>query len=322
MKKALVIGINEYPYPNKLRGCVNDAQCISKLLSTNGNFSRNFDVKLLLDSDATKKNIFENIKNLYQNNDFVSLLYFSGHGYDNRDDGSLITVDLEKIKFKEIMEMIDSANTKYNVIILDCCFSGKMANDTCIGDKTVLSENTVILTACRSNEAAVDNGLINHGTFTNLLIAALEGGSADLLGRITPASIYSFIDQALGSWEQRPFFKANVSSFLSLRDVNPKITVELLKKGLALFPSDDYLLQLDPSFEYTNNKWNNEHKPTKPYAKKENVEKMKILQKFNQNGLVIPVDEEFMYYAAMNTKKVKLTELGKNYWKLARNNRI
>lgn len=95
-----------------------------------------------------------------------------------------------------------------------------------------------------------------------------------------------------------------------------------MKKGLELFPSDDYLFQLDPSFEYTNYKWNKEHKPVKPYAKEANVKKMQILQKFNQNGLVNPVDEDFMYFAAMRTKKVKLTELGKHYWYLAKNNRI
>lgn len=322
MKKALIIGINQYPNPNKLKWCVNDALCLNDLLLLNENFTHNFDTKLLLDSEATKDSILENIKKLYKNHDDVSLLYFSGHGYDDKNDGGLISVDDKKITFKEIMRYIELANTKYNIVILDCCFAGKIGNDFYIGDKTVLSENTVILTACRSNEEAIENASLNHGTFTNLLIAALKGGAADLLGRITPASIYSYIDQALSSWEQRPFFKANVSSFLSLRDVNPKVTIEVLKQGLSLFSSADDLFQLDPSFEYTNIKSNKEHKPKKPYAKKENVEKMQILQKLNQNGLVVPVDEAFMYYAAMNSKKVMLSELGKHYWNLVKKERI
>ena len=322
MRKALVIGINKYPKPNQLYGCVNDAKEIESLLKTNGDNTHNFDVKLLLDKDATKKNILSYMSDLYRNNDDVSLLYFSGHGYDDKDDGSLISVDFQKILFKDIMDYIDQAHTKYNVIILDCCFSGKLATETCIGDKTVLSENTVILTACRPNESAIDDLTTKHGTFTSLLISALQGGSSDLLGRITPASIYSYIDQALGSWEQRPYFKANVSSFVSLRNVKCKLTIDILKRGLNCFENEDSKYQLDPSYEFTNVKGNKEHKAIKPYAKKENVAIMKILQLLNQNGLVKPEDEEYMYYAAMNTKKVLLTELGKHYWRLNKKERL
>lgn len=316
MRKALVIGINEYAGKNRLSGCVNDANAIAESLKTNGDLSHNFDVKLLLDNDATRKNIMNAVHDLYKNNDDVSLLYFSGHGYDDKDDGALISIDLQKILFKEIVECIDNAHTKNNIIILDCCFSGKLAVDTCIGDKTVLSENTIILTACRPNEPAIESRTTKHGVFTNLLLSALQGGSSDLLGRISPASIYAYIDQALSSWEQRPFFKANVSSFVSLRTVQPKISVEELKKGMKYFDNEDYQYQLDPSYEYTNYRGNKEHKSIKPYAKEKNVKIMQLLQKFNRNGLVLPVDEVFMYDAAMKSKKVHLTELGKHYWRL------
>lgn len=322
MRKALVIGINNYPGKNKLRGCVNDATAIDSLLKINGDESHNFDVKLLLDDEATKDNIVKSIKNLYKNNDDVSLLYFSGHGMCGEDDGSLISVELEPIWFKEIMEEISKAHTKYNVIILDCCFSGKFANESYIGDKTILSDNTVVLTACRPDEPAVDNRIIKHGTFTSLLMSALEGGSSDLLGRITPASIYTYIDQALGSWDQRPYFKANVSSFVSLRNVSPKISIQQLKDGLKYFEKEDSEYLLDPSYEFTNVKGSKEHKAIKPYARDKNVIIMKLLQKFNQNGLIVPVDEEFMYFAAMHSKPVRLTELGKHYWRLANKGRI
>ena len=49
---------------------------------------------------------------------------------------------------------------------------------------------------------------------------------------------------------------------------------------------------------------------------------MKLLQKMNQNGLVVPTNEKYMYYAAMNNSTVCLTELGKHYWNLYKNNRI
>jgi len=38
--------------------------------------------------------------------------------------------------------------------------------------------------------------------------------------------------------------------------------------------------------------------------------------------LVVPVGEDHMYYAAINSKSCKLTILGEHYWKLVKKNRI
>ena len=46
MRKALVIGIDNYPDAS-LEGCVNDAISISRILEKNGDGSPNFDVKLI-----------------------------------------------------------------------------------------------------------------------------------------------------------------------------------------------------------------------------------------------------------------------------------
>ena len=54
---------------------------------------------------------------------------------------------------------------------------------------------------------------LDGGIFTNLVLAALEGGAADLRGHVTPGSIYAYVDQALGAWDQRPIFKTNVTQF-------------------------------------------------------------------------------------------------------------
>jgi hypothetical protein len=69
-----------------------------------------------------------------------------------------------------------------------------------------------------------------HGVFTALLLQALHGGAANILGKITPGSLYSFVDNALDAWEQRPVFKTNVSQFISLREVSPLIPKEILRK--------------------------------------------------------------------------------------------
>ena len=52
MKKALVVGIDDYPSPNELAGCVNDAAEMCALLEKNENGSPNFDVISLSSDEA------------------------------------------------------------------------------------------------------------------------------------------------------------------------------------------------------------------------------------------------------------------------------
>ena len=165
----------------------------------------------------------------------------------------------------------------------------------------------------RKNEYSVEVG--GHGIFSNLLIEALNGGATDILGNVTPGSIYAFIDQALGPWAQRPLFKANISSFVSLKKNRPKIEISDLKDVISLFPCEDSVFALNPSYEKTNIK-GGEHKNCEPYANKDNVSKMTKLQLCNRNGLIIPFESTDMYFAAMDSKGCVLTPLGKHYWKM------
>jgi len=41
-------------------------------------------------------------------------------------------------------------------------------------------------------------------------VDALGGAAANLVGDVTPGSVYAHIDQSLGPWAQRPVFKTNV----------------------------------------------------------------------------------------------------------------
>ena len=65
-----------------------------------------------------------------------------------------------------------------------------------------------------------------------------------------------------------------------------------------------------------------EYEPESDNPSQEKTKKFAILQKFNRVNLVVPVGEEHMYFAAMNSKSCKLTDLGKHYWKLVKKGRI
>jgi hypothetical protein len=39
-------------------------------------------------------------------------------------------------------------------------------------------------------------------------------------------------------------------------------------------------------------------------------------------AIVVPVGEQHMYWAAINSKSCKLTPFGKRYWRLVKHNRV
>lgn len=321
MRKALVIGINDYPTA-PLKGCINDASAFGSIIETNGDGSPNFDVKLETDV-PTKSDLNGYIRELFNGYCDTALLYFSGHGFLSDIGGYIVTPDYKTndvgVSMDEILALANKSKAKNRVIILDCCHSGAFGTPNITGSNSLIAEGVSILTASKDDESAMEFG--GHGIFTNLLLDALQGGASDLRGHITPGSIYAYIDQALGPWDQRPVFKTNISRFTSLRTTIPQVPVEIIRKLINYFPTATQQFNLDPSFEFTNDK-TIEHNVIKPYAKKENVDIFKDLQKLQSVGLIVPVDEQHMYFAAMNSKSCKLTALGYHYWRLVKDKRI
>ena len=322
MRKALVVGINDYKNA-PLFGCINDASMFSSIIETNGDGSPNFDIKLKVDTQ-TKSELKESIIELFSGNSDTALFYFSGHGHLDDVGGYIVTPDYMPsdygVSMDELLTIANRSQVKNKIIILDCCHSGKLGTPTITGNQNAhIGEGVSILTASKADETSIEIG--GQGVFTSLLLDSLRGGAADLRGHITPGSVYAYIDQALGSWDQRPVFKTNITRFTSLRTVQPAISIEILRKIINYFPSPTEDFKLNPSYEDTNEKVVH-HKVIEPFANPTNVSIFKDLQKLESIGLVVPVDEEHMYFAAMNSKSCKLTALGYHYWRLVKDKRI
>lgn len=321
-KKALVVGINNYP-GNELDGCINDANEVAQLLSKNFDNTNNFEV--IQKNDLNSKNdLMKLIKRLFSNDDDIALLYFSGHGYHDEKDEYICTPDFSPefpgIKLSDILSEANNSKCKNKIIILDSCYSGGMGKCSLLGTSEVISKGVTILSASRDYECSAESRISKRGVFSTLLCEALKGGAADLFGQITPGSIYAYIDKALGRWEQRPLFKTNVQEFVCLRKTKPPIALKDLQQITKLFSDSTIDFKLDPSFEFTNGK--EYPNAIEPYAKKENVKRFQILQRYERVGLVVPNNEEFMYFAAMHSQSCKLTPLGQYYWMLANKKRF
>lgn len=327
MRRALLIGINNYPGRLRLGGCIEDIHCLEKSIARHGDGSKNFDVRMMPDVQ-TSREIIEAVKELFHDDAEVALFYFSGHGYINTTGAEIVTPEAvanddsyyKGIQMNDLMKIVNASKVKNKIIILDCCHSGEIGKFEISDSASMLDNGVSILTACRESETACEAG--GHGLFTELLCNALEGGAADFNGNITMGSIYAYIDRSFGAWGgQRPVFKTNVSEFVPMKKVEPKVPLRVFHELTSLFPNLDEEHKLDPSYECTNCP-EKLPKLVEPQTNPENVEKLKTLQKLESIGLVEPVGTPHMYWAAMESKSCRLTALGKHYWRLVKNNNI
>jgi Caspase domain len=316
-KKALIVGVDYYEHGGSLNGCVNDAHSVKAAIERNSDGTVNFGVKLLTASGASnalsRKELKGAVTELFADNAEVALFFFAGHGHIESTGGYILSSDSkdgdEGLPLSEVLTLANKSKAKSKVIILDSCHSG-IAGALPGGNANAdLSEGLTIMTASTAEQYATEEN--GSGVFTALLVDALNGAAANLLGEITPGSVYAHIDQSLGPWEQRPVFKTNVKNFVSLRKVQPPISLEDLHMLKTLFPEPGFHFQLDPSFE-----------PESENPNLENSRKFAILQKYNRVNLLIPVEAPHMWHAAMESKSCQLTVLGEHYRRLVFNGSI
>lgn len=223
-KKALLIAIDEYP-GSPLKGCINDATRLAKILCAN---SCNFEVKVLKNNEATRGSIRENLIWLMENSD-TSLLFFAGHGWRRPTGTYLVTHDFELHDEGIELQWLSSAiknmgRASTNVIlILDACHSGDGAirslenstEDLTSDDLKPLSavgSGRVLMAACKGPEVALE--LINegtvHGAFSHHLCCALEGFAADDSHNVAVNAVFDYVSVKLrGEGRQTPVLRGD-----------------------------------------------------------------------------------------------------------------
>ena len=315
MKKALIIGVDYYESIQGLSGCVHDAYSVHSVLERHADGTKNFDTLVVTaagsESPLSRATMRDNIEQLFSGNEDTAILYFAGHGYIDATGGYLCASDTahghDGIALSDIMGFANSSKVRNKIIILDCCHSGVAGNVQGTQAFLEITEGTTILTASTAEQYAEEGS--HGGIFTNLFVDAMNGAAGNLLGDVTPGSVYAHIDQSLGSWQQRPVFKTNVQNFVSLRKVSSPVSILELQKLTEFFPTEGSVFALDPSFE--SHRAGNEGDIPEPDPL--NVEKLRVLQKLNRVNLVVPVDAEHMWNATMESKGCRLTVLGEHY---------
>ena len=132
-KRALCIGIDAYPAPNDLHGCVNDARDWAATLTSLG-----FSAQTLLNQDATHAGMLNAMRELIQSSQAgdVVVIQYAGHGTSVQDldgdeitgnDQALVPVDYAAGRFiidDEIRALMIAIPDGVNVTcLMDCCNS-------------------------------------------------------------------------------------------------------------------------------------------------------------------------------------------------------
>jgi hypothetical protein len=323
MRKALIVGIDYYTNVSALHGCVNDSFAVKSMLDRHADGSVNFGVKHLSAAGSSepveRHELRQAIENLFAGDGEVALFYFAGHGHIEATGGYLCSSDVKTgndgVPLAEIMTMANQSKLQNRVIILDSCHSGVAGGSALQHKVAEISDGVTILTASTEEQYATEEN--GAGVFTSLLVDALGGAAANLVGDVTPGGVYAHVDQSLGPWAQRPVFKTNVKRFVSLRKVQPSLELAELRRISGFFPTAGFQFQLDPSYEpERHDSWATNPQGI-PAPDPINNAIFEILQKYNRVGLLVPEDAPHMWHAAMESKSVRLTALGEHYRRLS-----
>jgi hypothetical protein len=312
-KRALLVGIDDYKHLDVLNGCVNDVVALVPLLELHADENRNFECRVCVSGrDAVDGTMILNgIDGLLAPGVDVALFYFAGHGMPSANDVLLMPQDARSandgIHFSTLLAKINSSLVPEVIVILDCCFAGGAGSLPGLGSNaTVLRQGVALLTASRADQPASETDT-GRGLFSSLLCGALEGGAADVLGKVTLAGAYAYLAETFGSWQQQPTLKANVSTLRALRYCRSALSSATLAKIVRLFPTETYEFPLDASYE-----------PTEESFDPSKGETFRVLQQGRGARIVEPVGADHLYFAAIERKACRLTPLGAYYWRVYR----
>ncbi len=221
---AVVVGVSAYLHMPALRYTDDDAyRFYAFLKSLEGGALPDDQVRVLIDEDATRENILNNMDEVFQKageHDLV-LFYFSGHGLN----GSFLPIDFDgynnKIGHEEIAERFNKCRASFKLCIADACHSGSIIAMRDAETEPVLSQyyqqlaksvsGTALLMSSKSDETSLESQGLRQGVFTHFLIRGLKGeADKDKNGITTVAELFDFVYEGVRDYtggRQSPIIK-------------------------------------------------------------------------------------------------------------------
>ena len=224
-RRALVVGVSQYSKVSlgNFVSFANNANAIADILEPTFKVKRfpeavDGDLVRVGKSAVTCDRLQNELKELFTATDLdVVLFYFSGHGLNGKqlfprtylaasdseglDDGYRRAFEIEDLK-----SLLKNCPAKEQIIWLDCCYGGDLANFAEVCDRND-GKTRFIITASRSQDPAYQEIAGEMGVFTRVLVSALARTGATER-RITCAAIEDAVREKLQSMQypQMPQF--------------------------------------------------------------------------------------------------------------------
>jgi len=137
MKRALLVGIDDYPTVSSLVGCVADATALNELLAHHADGTPNWRAELITSDSGpdviTRDSLRRALTELFAAaRDADLLFFFAGHGAKTPWGADLVTQDAAPhslgVSMNDLVTLANDSPARSVTILLDCCFSGDTGN--------------------------------------------------------------------------------------------------------------------------------------------------------------------------------------------------
>ena len=193
---VLAIGVAAYPGELALNFAGKDAQAIEKVFREKGGLLRQVETKVLVDEQATRRNIMSGLNWLKQEmtQRDVGVIFFSGHGMkDEQGNFYLCPVDVDPkdlfatgVPGNQLRDFLAGVPGKV-ITLLDACHAGSLAEEkrksggTLTDDlvRELINEDCGVVVMCSSigREVSLESNEHRQGYFTVALTQGLAGGA-------------------------------------------------------------------------------------------------------------------------------------------------
>ena len=235
VKRALLVGINNYIGVPRLRGSVNDVETMRQVLTSRWGFSER-NITVLTDERATRAGIIKALDQLVAESGPNDLVYFhfSGHGSQVKDlngdeddglDETIIPQDgrtgnVRDITDDELDETFARLKARSALIVLDSCHSGTATRSAEIRTRSVpqdtrvalyesyekskvrtravvpvLQSKFVVLTGAAAHQEALDGPV--DGRYHGFFTYALAKGISGSVPSATAREVFKGVEQEL-----------------------------------------------------------------------------------------------------------------------------
>lgn len=224
--------------------------------------------------EVTRTDILRKIQTLSKKckPDDIIVLYFSGHGYSENNEGYLIPYDTDldlisdtSIAIQRIKDELDKCEAKTKILIIDSCYSGighgkkvdsKMSEAFENSLFSNISEGLVIFASCKQNEQSYyleDNSM---SVFTYYLIEGLKGNAGlNDNSEISFEDLYTFVTKKVMKWafdndvSQTPNMKLEYAGKLIIKVENPDIS-EIIVSAVDIEDEIKNLIRIELTSTY------------------------------------------------------------------------